>query len=242
MADPVRDGEATDADGLDGIADDLRALAALHAAEPSVELLEALQATPEHRWLSMTLEGDLAARGLRLMRDAVEAVSPRGDRASLDALAVDYAEIYLLFACRASPSESPWFDDEGLERQAAMFAVRDVYRRHGLTVADWRKRPDDHLVTELEFLAHLFDTGDPSDLVASASFLDEHLLRWVPHFATRVAERCATPFFAGVALLTHGYLEELRDLVVVLSGCERRVVMPMKADARTPPPGGCAPR
>lgn len=205
-----------------GIAADLRLIAALHDREPTRELLTELKAVPASGWLAVPPERDPALKGLRLMRGFLEPIAGDADAALLDALAVDFGDIYLTFAFRASATESPWFDDEGLERQAAMFAVREFYRRHGLAAADWRKRPDDHLVTQLEFIAHLVET-DPggAGLAETAAFLDDHLLRWVPAFAQRVSERCATGFYAGAALLTQGYLEELRELIAGL-GIERR--------------------
>jgi TorA maturation chaperone TorD len=41
-------------------------------------------------------------------------------------------------------------------------------------------------------------------------------LRWIEEFAERVADRCSTRFYAGLALLTAAYLDELRDLLARL--------------------------
>jgi hypothetical protein len=98
-----------------------------------------------------------------------------------------------------------------------MFQVRAWYRRHGLVVENWRMRPDDHLVTQLQFLGHLLDVEpSPGRLTEIARFLDEHLLRWVGTFAERVAARCNTRLYAGLAQLTSAYLDELRDLAAGL--------------------------
>jgi hypothetical protein len=43
--------------------------------------------------------------------------------------------------------------------------------------------------------------------------LDEHLLRWLPDFAARVAARAETPFFAVLGRLTFAWCEQLRDLL-----------------------------
>ncbi len=77
-------------------------------------------------------------------------------------------------------------------------------------------RSDDHLVIELRFLAHLLGSDDPVSLNEAARFMDEHPLRWVEDFAQRVSARCETRFYAGLALLTAAYLDELRDLLVDL--------------------------
>ena len=50
------------------------------------------------------------------------------------------------------------------------------------------------------------------------AFLDEHLLRWLPEFAARVAARCATPFYAGLCIFTAGYMDEMRGLLADVLG------------------------
>lgn len=76
--------------------------------------------------------------------------------------------------------------------------------------------PSDHLALQLQFLAHLFAPERGDTLAEAARFMDEHLLRWLPLFARRVAERCQTLFFAALALLTDAYCEELRDLLALI--------------------------
>jgi TorA maturation chaperone TorD len=116
-----------------------------------------------------------------------------------------------------------------------MFKVRKWYRRYGLAAEDWRLRSDDHLVLELRFLAHLLDGATPPvDLTEVARFLDEHPLRWIDHFAERVAGRCATRFYAGLALLTAAYLDELRDLLAEVLGTPRPT--PEEIEASIAPP------
>jgi len=66
------------------------------------------------------------------------------------------------------------------------------------------------------------------------------VLRWLPLFSNRVAHRCATSFFAGIATLTAAYCEELRDLMAELleepRPTEEEVEQRMKIDA-PPLPG-----
>jgi len=100
--------------------------------------------------------------------------------------------------------------------QEPMFQIRAIYRRYGLAVQDWRIRSDDHLVLQLQFVSHLMENG--VGIREVARFLDEHLLRWLPDFATRVASRCATPFYAGLSAFTATYMEEVRDSLVEILG------------------------
>jgi TorA maturation chaperone TorD len=151
----------------------------------------------------------------------------------MDALSVDFADIYLTYGLRAAPCESVWLDEDNLVMQEPMFEVRELYQRHGLSVPDWRRRPDDHLVHELQFLAHLVGPGSEGTLSEAAAFLDEHLLLWLPDFAARVVQRCATPLYAGIAALTAAYVDELRDLLAQILEAPRPT--PEEREARRKP-------
>ena len=67
---------------------------------------------------------------------------------------------------------------------ALMFKVREWYKQYGLQVENWRLRPDDHLVCQLQFIAHLLSLDNDGDKLREiAQFLDEHLLLWIRDFA-----------------------------------------------------------
>ncbi|MCL1861347.1 MAG: molecular chaperone TorD family protein [Proteobacteria bacterium] len=185
-------------------AEDLRALAWLHASERSPRVLAELHANgfpaslmlvPQNNpWMHCMDRALGALAGIPCDDESAELPVP-----SEDDLAADFAAIYLTHALRASPHESVWRDEDHLMLQEPTFAVRAFYRRHGLQAVDWRQRADDHLVTELEFVALLLERGE---LKEAACFLKSHLLTWLPSFASRVAQRAATPFYAALAGLT----------------------------------------
>ena len=118
-----------------------------------------------------------------------------------------------------------WLDDEELVCQQPMFEVREWYARHGLAVPNWRVMADDHLVNQLLFVAFLLEKATTENnqqlLEEAARFLDEHLLRWLLPFAQRVAQRCATPFYANLSLETAVYVEQTRDLLAEILGVPR---------------------
>ena len=196
------------------IADDLAMLAVLHEAEPTTELLGLLRQTAFPEGLGLKLLDEDSIKAVDLMKRAICLVPQQPDDAFINDLAADYANIYLNYGISASPEESVWLDEENLACQQSMFQVRNWYEQFGLMAENWRVRPDDHLVLQLHFLVHLFKTqADKDGLVSIANFMDEHLLRWIVSFAERVAGRCDTAYFAGVAMLTASYCEELRDLL-----------------------------
>jgi TorA maturation chaperone TorD len=86
------------------------------------------------------------------------------------------------------------------------------YRAFGLDIAsDWRGRAD-YLPTQLEFASHLAlqraylaEEGDESGVGivtdARASFIEDHLGRWVPRFVAEVREEVDEPFYRVLAEL-----------------------------------------
>ncbi|MEN8167669.1 MAG: molecular chaperone TorD family protein [Pseudomonadota bacterium] len=196
------------------LADDMTMLTTLHDKEPDEALLLALREDAFPQGLGLRLIGEGGSQAVDLMERALGALPKQVDDAVLNELAADYANIYLSYGIQASPEESVWIDEEKLSCQESMFQVRAWYEQYGLMAENWRVRPDDHLVLQLQFLAHLFSSVQTeTHLEEAARFMDEHLLRWLSAFSERVAGRCDTPYFAGAALLTSAYCEELRDLL-----------------------------
>lgn len=178
-------------------AQDLSTLAVLHHAELDDELLARLRQVDFPQSMGLRLTTEDGREAIDLLTKAIQSLSSPLSSIERDELAADYAAIYLTYAYRASPCESVWLDQENLGMQAPMFQVREIYRRYQLAAPNWRLRPDDHLVLELHFLAHMMQEDHPEALAEAARFLDEHLLRWLPQFARRVSHRCATAFYAG---------------------------------------------
>ena len=213
------------------LADDLDGLARLHDREIDGALIEALAAVgfPDN----LALLPDEATR--EAMRSTV-AHLPRGDSfqsqknwhhatldseiSASDALAADYAGIYLNGACTASPYESVWLTDEHLTCQLPMFELRALYEKAGLTVDDWRKRYDDHFVLQFQYLAHSL-RNEAVPLEEIGRFLDEHVGHWFPDFAKAVTLRGDTDFYRGLAVITADWLARCRSLIEEITGKAR---------------------
>ena len=175
------------------IANDLRLLADLHATELTRERIAELQAIqfPLVRYFPESIPDEL-----------------------LDDLATDFADIYLNCSFHTSPNESVWIDEEELVCQQPMFQTREWYTKYELAVPNWRKMADDHLVNQLLFIAFLLDKASIDEnsqlLEEIATFMDEHLLRWLTPFAIRVVDHCETIFYAELVLLTSSHSDKLR--------------------------------
>lgn len=214
-----------DANILAVCAADLRLLCRLHDREPDAGLLASLIDDDPHHWFGLRLSGAGADTGLALLQDFLleyATASATAKAATAEDLAAEYAELYLTFGKRLSPTESFWLTEDHMERQEPMFAVRDWYTHYGVAASDWRVRADDHLVNEMEFVALLLADGRLSAVRDAGRFLDRHLLRWSREFLGGIARRAASPYFAGVALVTEAALQMVRDIVEQVSGEARQ--------------------
>jgi TorA maturation chaperone TorD len=212
-----------------GIADDLALLARLHDRELDAPLIAILRRMPVDQWFALRLEGPEFTEAARLLDDALKDAPDPVTAETLDEMAAEYAAIYLNHTYRISPHESVWVDDDGLERQEPMFRVRAAYAEFGFRVPDWRMRADDHIAHELAFLSNVAPRlAEPAAAEAIARFLREHPRVWLPEFAGRVARRCQSPFYAGIALMTTIYVSALADLLAQIYGFDPTPVEPQK--------------
>ena len=203
------------------VSEDLLTLALLHDQELDRERILAMWEHGYSDLLGLKLESDTGKEAVALFCQGLTDIPTSLDQESLDILAAEYADIYLNNSFSASPCESVWIDEDQLMMQEPMFQIRDLYTRHGLAVPDWRKRTDDHLVHQLQFISLLMEQDSEENLHQVANFMDEHILRWIGDFAERLTRRCATRFYAGLAQLTAAYLDELRDLLAQVIGESR---------------------
>ncbi len=118
-------------------------------------------------------------------------------------------------ALAAPPWESVYVCGEDLVFQQSTLDVRNAYRAAGFEAAGYPRIPDDHIATELAFMAALCtqasDAAQTDDMDAvrvslgrQAMFLAEHLGAWVGKFASRLAgnlPKSAGPFYVCAANL-----------------------------------------
>ena len=226
----VAEGEQELAGFQAAVAGDLDLIAELHDRPLTVEAAIAAREFGFADQLALTLASPAGIAACAALDAALGALPETIGPEVLDALASEHADIYCRFVYRASPTESVWRTEDGLIRQEPTFRVQQWYRQHGLRTADRDGRPDDHIVLQLGFVAHLMDRArNAKDLVAVARFLDEHPLAWVGQLAARLEERGAPLFYAALAALTTAYLEELREHLVEITGHERPKPVPEEA-------------
>lgn len=229
-------------DVAQAIAEDADSLAVLYDRELTAEVIDALRASRFPSCLGLVPRTEAARHGWAMMAAVVAGLPAHPSAAELDALAADYAATMLTGAHGASPCESAWTDDEHLVCQEAMFALRERLAAAGLAAENWRRRPDDHLVLQLLLLARMARTAAAGDdWRRLATLLDQHLLRWLPDFAARLASRADHPFYAGLAALTAAWLDTLRDMLALALDEPRPSREAIEAGLRRPPPAATYP-
>ncbi len=198
-------------------ADDLELLASLHDREIDVEALARLRASAFPRGLGLNPPASQWQDVMTVMERAFEAMEGSENEILTD-LAAGYADVYLTHAMGVAPTESPWVDPDGLERQTTMAECRKWYGKYDLKVQNGL-RPDDHLAYQLNFLGYLVGKTDQKETIGDAQrFLMYHLLNWVPKFAERLEQRRGPAFYSALAAVTACYLMELAPVLGAISG------------------------
>ncbi len=197
-------------------ADDLALLSRLCEREIDLDFLTKLGELDFPDGLGLTLVGPTSEKARGLLRRSITAITQSGDASTFDELAADYAAIFLTNAYNTPSSESPWIDDDGLERQGPSHEIRAWCMHHGYLPNDPLHRPSDFIAFQLGFLSHLMLANAPDEEVLREArrFIEAHPALWVPQWAERVANRCATPFYAGLALLVEAYLGQLSNITL----------------------------
>jgi TorA maturation chaperone TorD len=132
------------------------------------------------------------------------------------------AEYNTLFVGVGSPLAPPWESiNLGAGRLFSLDETLDVrrhYAKYRLLPERLNKEPDDHIGFELQFMYALSEKTvqamEKADykkvtglIIDQKDFLENHLLKWAPVFATKVCEHAESDFYRGVATMLSGFLK-----------------------------------
>ena len=147
----------------------------------------------------------------------------QGDRETQ--LACEYARIFLAAGIYgmdkqvACPYESIFTSEDHNVMGASRDSVRRIFREDGFLVNPGLHEPEDHLSFELEYLStmneralQLMDEGDTKglqkNLSRQATFINQHLLNWVPDLLTMAKQFAKLSFYLGMLNICIGSLEQ----------------------------------
>jgi TorA maturation chaperone TorD len=134
----------------------------------------------------------------------------------------------LLVSSACPPYESEYIDSKfAFQRSNSLADISGFYRAFGLTVSDRHPERPDHIVLELEFMAHLLalerqaEIVDPGRCVeyrklcraAQARFLTEHLAWWAPAFSRLLGRHAPDGFYGAVRVFLAALIPAERALL-----------------------------
>ncbi len=113
------------------------------------------------------------------------------------------------------PWESYYRSKDHLLFEEWTYQVRKEYHRFGLTFIRENKEPDDHLLLELEYMIFLVnmclqkvETVALRQLIEDQiSFIENHLMVWIPQLCQRVIDCSNSQLYIGAALLLTDFLD-----------------------------------
>jgi TorA maturation chaperone TorD len=164
--------------------------------------------------LNMANVCEPAAEWVRDMRKEFEA------DAELEALKVDFSKLFVgPYKLFAAPYGSVYLDSERKMMGDSTLDVKNRYREAGLDIARNFKDAPDHISAELEFMYYLifkeieafsnYDIETAMDYTQKQkSFLEDHLMAWVPEFVNSIIENIENPFYLNLANATEAFLKE----------------------------------
>lgn len=158
------------------------------------------------------------------------------EEARKDAAADHAATLLGMSVSPVSPYESVHTSDGELMMQEARDRAVTSYRASGFAVSDSCRVPEDHISTELAFMAGLGDRAvnmldavlageasgdDARERIAEAekamnaqvAFLEASLLPWVPAFCDKLEARAKTPLYRGIAQMLREFMAQERAYV-----------------------------
>lgn len=182
--------------------------------EPALETIQILNS--DHTQTSLALLS--LEDSLDLVRDFTEQLEENEDDA-LDEVRIEYTRLFLgPTKLPAPPWESVYVSKERLIFQESTLEVRKCYLKYNFLPAQYRFEADDHLALELDFMYNLSNLAEiafqAEDIVKvrailkdQKAFLTEHLLVWVPQFASDLEAARPHSFYRGIVSLLKRYLK-----------------------------------
>ena len=139
---------------------------------------------------------------------------------NLEPLKVDYSKLFIgPYNLLAAPYGSLYLEAGRQIMGESTIAVRKIYQKSGLDIDKTFKGPPDHISAELEFMYFLifkeiesFSSSETDMAIGiiqrQKSFLERHLLIWVPQFTSNIIEHAETKFYLNLAKATEAFLNE----------------------------------
>lgn len=149
---------------------------------------------------------------------------------SITELAIDFVRTFIGHGVNgysaAYPYESVYTSERRLMMQEARAEVLQTFRENNLKRGRWNEG-EDHVALELEFMQRMalrtvedLKAGKEDDAIEKLrtqhTFVQDHLLNWLPMLTSDMRMYARTLFYQGLAQLTMGWVEEDADVLAEL--------------------------
>jgi len=168
----------------------------------------------ENLEFNMANVSEPAVKLVQSMRTELEA------SADLEPLKVNFSKLFVgPYKLSAAPYGSVYLEGERKMMGDSTLDVKSRYREAGLNTAETFKDAPDHISAELEFMYYLifkeleaFASADVETAIGfiqrQKSFLEDHLMAWVPEFANNIIKNAENLFYPNLAKATTAFLDE----------------------------------
>lgn len=192
--------------------------------EPSRDYLQRLTQEGFIEAFPFQGEEENIAKGMELLQSYLQSHQVL-EVEEYDSLHWDYTRLFIgPHKLPAPPWESAYLNKERLLFQKETLEVRKAYLKYAFLPVEYGHEADDHVGLELDFMYRLnelillnLNENKTEELelmlMDQKSFLEEHLLQWIPSLSQAVIKNANTTFYQGMANLLEGYLTvDLRAL------------------------------
>lgn len=181
-------------------------LSSLFAKELTQQELDSYHSQEIRTFLTGLGENETLKPSIDKLVDALNRLQNRED-AQLE-LSADYCDLFLKSDKNAAlPYVSMYIGKQGLLNDVPAQEMAALMSKHGIAVSESLNEPADHIAIELDFLGNLIIRSNELEqekhlddaLIEQESFIQTHILSWIPQFSAKCDQYDEFGFYASVA-------------------------------------------
>lgn len=181
-------------------------LSSLFAKELTQQELDSYHSQEIRTFLTGLGENETLKPSIDKLVDALNRLQNRED-AQLE-LSADYCDLFLKSDKNAAlPYASMYIGKQGLLNDVPAQEMAALMSKHGIAVSESLNEPADHIAIELDFLGNLIIRSNELEqekhldeaLIEQESFIQTHILSWIPQFSAKCDQYDEFGFYASVA-------------------------------------------
>ncbi|TKF24105.1 molecular chaperone TorD [Vibrio genomosp. F6] len=181
-------------------------LSSLFAKELTQQELDSYHSQEIRTFLTGLGENETLKPSIDKLVDALNRLQNRED-AQLE-LSADYCDLFLKSDKNvALPYASMYIGKQGLLNDVPAQEMAALMSKHGIAVSESLNEPADHIAIELDFLGNLIIRSNELEqekhlddaLIEQESFIQTHILSWIPQFSAKCDQYDEFGFYASVA-------------------------------------------